>query len=62
MLIPLPDAIKIRGDFCAIGTAAAAYFKLIPWAELAACAAFVYTALRIVEFIVSWIKGRKSHD
>lgn len=61
MIIPIPDAAKTKVDVCAIGTAALAYFKLIPWAELAACAAFVYTALRIVEFCIAWIKGRKSH-
>lgn len=59
MIIPLPDAIKNKCDAGAIGTAAVAYFKLIPWAELAAFAAFVYTALRIAELLIAWIKGRK---
>lgn len=58
MLIPFSNDVKTKVDCAAVGTAALAFFKAIPWPELAACAAFFYTALRIVEFVVAWVKGR----
>jgi hypothetical protein len=61
-LIPLSNDIKVKTDVCAIGTAALAFFKAIPWPELAACAAFTYTVLRIVEFVWAWIRGKKTTD
>lgn len=55
-LIPLSGAAKVKADVCAVGTAALAYyFKEVPWTELAACAAFIYTSLRILEWAVSMI-------
>jgi hypothetical protein len=60
VIIPLSDAAKDKTDAGAIGTAVLAFFKVIPWPELAAFAAFVYTVLRIAEFVASWIKGKPS--
>jgi hypothetical protein len=57
-LIPISDAAKTKGDVAAIGGAAAAFFKLIPWPELAACAAFIYTVLRIAEAVWSWFRKK----
>lgn len=61
-LIPVSNEAKATTDVCAIGTAALAFFDIIPWPKLAACAAFIYTVLRIAEFSWAWFKGRKSHD
>lgn len=58
MLIPVSNDVKTKVDVAAVSTAGLAFFKAIPWPELAACAAFVYTVLRIVEFLWAWIKGR----
>jgi hypothetical protein len=58
-LIPLSDAAKTKVDVAAIGTAMASFFKAIPWPELAACAAFIYTALRILEMVWGWNWKRK---
>lgn len=57
-LIPISDAAKAKGDVAAVGGAALAFFKLIPWPELAACAAFIYTALRIAEVVWNWFKKK----
>lgn len=59
MIIPLSDTAKDRADVGAVGTAMLAFFKAIPWPEIAAFAAFVYTLLRIIETIQSWLKKRK---
>lgn len=48
-----------KADGAAVGTAFLAYFKVIPWPELAACAAFIYTILRTVQFVVDWIKRKR---
>lgn len=53
------DPALNKVDGAAVGTAFLAYFKLIPWPELAACAAFVYTVLRTVQFLVDWIKRKR---
>lgn len=58
MLIPLSDASKTKGDIAAITTSALAFFKVIPWAELAAAAAFVYTVLRIIELVAGWLRRK----
>jgi hypothetical protein len=59
-LIPLSDAAKEKGDVVATATAFFAFFKVIPWPEIAACAAFFYTALRIGELIWSWFRKKRS--
>lgn len=58
MLIPLSDAAKTRGDFVAVGGAALAFFKAIPWPEIAAFLAAAYTALRIIELVVGWVRRK----
>ena len=58
MLIPLSDAAKTKGDFAAGATTALAFFKWIPWPELAACLAVVYTFLRICELLVGWCRRK----
>lgn len=42
-------------------TVVLAYFKAVPWAELAACAAFIYTLIRIAQ-AMGWIRTRKGSD
>lgn len=56
-LIPISDAAKVKADVAAVGGAAASFFKLIPWPEIAAFLACVYTALRIVEW--AWDRWKK---
>lgn len=57
--IPLPDAVKDRVDFVAMPMTVIGYFKAIPWTEIAAALACLYTALRIAELVVRWWKRRK---
>lgn len=58
-LIPMSDSAKSKGDVVAVSTAALAYFKAIPWAEIAAFLACIYTALRIAEMLWSAWRKRK---
>lgn len=58
-MIPLSDAIKTKTDVAAVSTAFAAWFKAIPWPELAACAALIYTSLRIAEMVYGWFRKRR---
>lgn len=58
MLIPLSDMAKGRCDVAAVSTAALAFFKAVPWPEIAAFLASLYTALRIIEFVVGRFKRR----
>lgn len=48
-IIPASENVKTAGDVTAVGTAFASLFKWIPWPELAACAAFFWTLIRIAE-------------
>lgn len=50
-MIPISDAAKAKGDVFAVSGAALAFFKAIPWPELAACASFIYMVLRIAEIV-----------
>lgn len=59
MELHLSEAAKAKGDVVAISSAALAYFKAIPWPEIAACLAALYTLLRIVELLAGWVKKRK---
>ena len=61
MLIPGSNEIKARVDVAAVGTAGLAWFKAIPWPEIAACLAALYTLVRLIEFLIAWWKGRRSH-
>ena len=58
-LIPLSDAAKTKFDVAAVGGAAASFFKLIPWPEIAAFLAAVYTGLRIIEWVVGLFRRKK---
>lgn len=57
-LIPLSDSVKAKGDVAAGLGAIASLFKLIPWPEIAAFLAAVYTALRIIEWVVGKIRKK----
>jgi hypothetical protein len=58
VLIPLSDAAKAKGDVTVVAGSLLGYFNAIPWANLAACLAFIYTALRIAEVLYGWFKNR----
>ena len=58
MFLHISDTAKAKGDVVAISTAALAYFNAIPWANLAAAAAFIYTLLRIIELVVGWLRPK----
>lgn len=58
MLIPLSDTAKTKVDVATITGVGLGYFNTIPWSSIAACAAFVYTALRIAELLYGWFKNR----
>ena len=47
----LPQGVARTGDAIAVITAALSFFKTIPWPEIAAFLAAVYTLLRILDFI-----------
>lgn len=59
MLIPIPAEAKAKVDVATVSGALLGYFNAIPWANLAAAAAFVYTLLRIVELGMDWWEKRK---
>jgi hypothetical protein len=54
-LIPIPDNVKAKVDVVAVPTTLLGYFQSIPWPELAAAAACLYTLLRIAELIFGWV-------
>ena len=53
------EAIKARLDVAIVPTSLLGYFKAIPWPELAACLACVYTLCRIYELLAKWWRRRK---
>lgn len=57
-LIPLSDAVKAKADVVAVPSAVLGYFSQIPWTDLAAFLACVYTGLRIVELVWGWLRKR----
>lgn len=57
-MIPLPDAVKTKVDVATAGSSLLGYFKAIPWPEIAAFLACVYTVLRIIEIAMAWWKKR----
>lgn len=57
-LIPISDAIKPKVDVAIGSGAILGYFKAIPWPEIAAFLACVYTLLRIVEAVWVWHKKK----
>lgn len=59
-LIPLSDDLKAKADVVAVPSALLGYFQAIPWPELAAFLACIWTFLRIAEMLWGWwLKGRK---
>ena len=58
-IIPLSDPAKAKADVISIGTVVGAWFKAIPWPEIAACLAAIYTLLRIIELAVGWFKKKR---
>ena len=58
MLIPVSAAVKAKVDVVVVPTGLLAYFKMIPWPEIAAFLAVVYTGLRIGELLWDRFKGR----
>lgn len=57
MLIP-QGPVKTTTDVTAFGGAILGYFKAIPWPEVAACLAAVYTLIRIVETLYDRFKTK----
>jgi hypothetical protein len=49
---------KTPVDVAVVGSSILGYFKAIPWPELAACAALIYTLLRIAELLWAWRKEK----
>jgi hypothetical protein len=58
-MIPVSDAVKTKVDVAVGGSSILGYFKAIPWPEIAAFLACVYTVLRIVEVVRDWKKKKK---
>lgn len=58
MLIPMSDAAKTKTDVVVGSGALLGYFKAIPWPEIAAALACIYTLLRIGELVWGWWKKR----
>lgn len=56
-LIPISGPAKTQADVTAVGVSVASFFKLIPWPEIAAFLACVYTVLRIAEW--AWDRWKK---
>lgn len=58
MLIPAGPA-KTVSDVTAVGGSFLGYFKAIPWPEIAACLAAIYTLVRIAETLYDRFKKKK---
>lgn len=59
MLIPLSGPAKNTSDVAVVSSATLGYFQAIPWPEIAAALACIYTALRIIELVWDRWKKRK---
>lgn len=57
-IIPISDAVKNKVDVATASGALLGYFKAIPWPEIAAALACLYTLLRIVEVVYGWAKKK----
>lgn len=57
MLIPISETVKTKADVATASGALLGYFQAIPWPEVAAALAALYTALRIVELL--WDRFKK---
>lgn len=58
-LIPLSDTAKAKADVVAIPSVFLGYFKAIPWPEIAAFLACIWTALRIAEMVWGWLNKNR---
>ena len=56
------EQLKVAGDAVALPVAFLSWVKAISIPELAAFAAFVYTALRIGELVYGWIKAWRNRE
>ena len=54
----LPEQHLNRADAGAVATAFLAFFKLIPWPEIAAFLACVYTFMRLISMAHKWWRER----
>lgn len=54
MLIPLSDQAKGVSDTAVVSGSLLGFFKVIPWPEIAAFLACLYTAGRIIEMLLGW--------
>ncbi len=57
MLIPASEAFKQKTDIVTVPAAVLGWFSTIPWSEIAAFLAAIYTALRIIELL--WDRYKK---
>jgi hypothetical protein len=57
-MIPLSEGAKAKVDVVAMPSAMLGYFQMIPWAELAAALACLYTALRVIEMVIGWLRKK----
>jgi hypothetical protein len=62
VLIPVSDAAKNKLDALAVGTGAVAYFKAIPWPEIAGALSCLYLTLRIIGWLWDRYKGRATQE
>lgn len=58
MIVPVSDAVKTKVDVGVGSATFLGYFKAIPWPELAAAAALLYTVLRIIELVWGWMRKK----
>ena len=54
----VPQEHLNRADAGAVATAFLAFFNLIPWPQIAAFLACVYTLARLISMLVKWWKER----
>jgi len=47
-----------KADWTAVGTAFLAFFKIIPWPEIAAFLAALYTFLRLMGMALKWWRSK----
>lgn len=60
MLIPLSDDAKNKVDAVTVTGALLGFLQAVPWPEIAAMLACIYTGLRIIEWL--WDRRPWKHD
>ncbi len=58
----LQEQHLLKADAAAVSTAFLSFFKVIPWPEIAAFLAAVYTFVRLVGMAVRWFRNREIDD